>query len=60
MDNAMDLISCQQCIHQDHCPAGWSYGNSACLTIQKEKKGCDQDDRSQRQIRLSKDLHGSG
>ena len=56
----MDLISCQKCIHQDHCPAGWSYGNSACLTIQKEKKGRDQDDRNQRQTRFSQNLHRSG
>ncbi len=32
------LIKCEDCKYNDDCPAGWSYCNSACLIIQREKE----------------------
>ena len=29
------MIECKDCKYNNNCPAGWSYGNAACLTIQQ-------------------------
>lgn len=28
------MITCKECKYQNNCPAGWSYSNAACITIQ--------------------------
>ena len=30
------MIECNECKHKWDCPVGYSYGNAACLIIQKE------------------------
>lgn len=31
------MITCKECKYQNNCPAGWSYSNAACITIQTKE-----------------------
>ena len=39
-----DYVKCENCKYEDNCPAGWSYCNSACLILQREKEDYQKSD----------------